>query len=288
MAPSNDGRGRLLGELRARGSRGGVIGEHRAMVSGRLTPSRVLSMVVVPVLLSALVALSLQPLGDVWRLALERLIPWLGLPGPIGFASATPSALFGFYVPHVTTPAPLPGVWHYWAVGGICALVLAVSLVLPVRLMPLRYYLRFATLIQLSSILYFAIRPDSFPYALPQYTLGFLQAGCAVLVLVPLVLGLTFYPFDIAVWRKVLLTAMVVGHMAVLLPLQVALHSYVVYHLSLLALPTMFFLWGLLIEVFVFVAFYGWGMSWPDAARATPALRGGQGRRGANADGGAR
>jgi len=123
---------------------------------------------------------------------------------------------------------------------------------------------------------------------LPQYTLGFLQAGCAVLVLVPLVLGLTFYPFDIAVWRKVLLTAMVVGHMAVLLPLQVALHSYVVYHLSLLALPTMFFLWGLLIEVFVFVAFYGWGMSWPDAARATPALRGGQGRRGANAEGGAR
>lgn len=273
LAPT-DGRQRLLGELRVRGSRGGVIGEHRAMVTGRLTTSRVFSMVLVPIFLSTMVALLLRPLGEGWRLLLERVAPWLGLTDPIGFASVSLGNVFSFYVPHVTTPAPLPGVVHFWIVGGMCALVLAVSLVLPPRLMPLRYYLRFATLIQLSSILYFAIRPDAFPYALPQYTLGFLQAGCAVLVLVPLVLGLTFFPFDIALWRKVLLTAMVVVHLAVLLPLQVVLHSYVVHHLSLLALPTMFFLWGLLLEVFVFVAFYGWGMSWPDAARATPSLDG--------------
>ncbi len=257
-----------------RGSRGGVIGEHRAMVSGRLTPSRILSMVIVPLLLSALVALAFRPLGALWRIVLERLVPWLGLPGDIGEATVSIGAFLSFQVPHVTTPAPLPGVWHFWAVGGICALVLAVSLILPTRFLPLRYYLRFSILVQLTSVLYFAWRPDSFPYALPEYTLGFMQAGCAVLFLIPLVLGFTYFPFDIALWRKVLLTAMTVGHIAILLPLQVLLHSYMVHHLSLLVLPTMFFLWGLLLEVFVFVAFYGWGMSWPDASRRPPALGG--------------
>ncbi len=277
--PAAGGRPRLLAELRARGSRGGVIGAHRAMVKGRLTPSLLGSMVVVPILLSALVALALEPLGRLWRVALEWLVDYLGLPGPVGFAHVSLGGALSFYVPHVTTPAPLPGTWHFWFVGGTCAVVLAVSLLLPGRFTPLRYYLRFATLVQLTSVLAFALRPDAFPYALPQYTLGFLQAGCAVLVLVPLVLGLTFFPFDIALWRKVLLTAIAVGHMAILLPVQVALHAWAAHHLSLLVLPTMFFLWGLLLEVFVFVAFYGWAMSWPDVVRPVPALPGTMGRR---------
>jgi hypothetical protein len=232
----------------------------------------------VPLLLSALVALALEPLGRLWRAALEALVAYLGLPGAIGFAHVSLGGSLSFYVPHVTTPAPLPEAWHFWFVGGCCAVVLAVSLLLPTRFTPLRYYLRFATLVQLTSVLAFALRPDAFPYALPQYTLGFLQAGCAVLVLVPLVLGLTFFPFDIALWRKVLLTALTVGHMAVLLPVQVALHAWAVHHLSLLVLPTMFFLWGLLLEIFVFVAFYGWAMSWPDVVRPVPALAAGAGR----------
>ncbi|MEO6443978.1 MAG: hypothetical protein ABIZ91_03285 [Gemmatimonadaceae bacterium] len=272
MTPATEtgGRARLLGELRARGSRGGVIGQHRAMVSGRLTPSRVVSMVVMPLLLSAIVALALRPLGSVWRAMLEWIVPQLGLPGDVGFAHVSLGPLLDFYVPHVSAAAPIPGAWHYWVVGAICALVLALTLVLPPRVLPLKYFLRFATLVQLTTFLTFAVRPDSFPYALPQYSLGFLQAGCALLVLIPLVLGLTYFPFDIALWRKVALTLMAVLHIALLLPLQVALHSYVVFHLSLLVLPTMFFIWGLLVEIFVFVAFYGWGMSWPDARLETP------------------
>ena len=246
------------------------------MVSGRLTPSRVLSMVVVPILLSSIVALGLRPLGSIWRLMLEWIVPRLGLPGEVGFASVSLGSLLTFYMPHVTTHAPLPGVWHYWVVGGACAVVLVVSLVLPPRFTPLKYFLRFATLVQLTTFLYFAIRPHGFPYALPQYTLGFLEAGCALLVLIPLVLGLTYFPFDIALWRKVALTVMAVLHVAILLPLQVALHAYVVFHLSLLALPALFFIWGLLLEVFVFVAFYGWGMSWPDAPLEAPGFTPGE------------
>lgn len=275
--PVGERRSRLLGELRVRGSRGGVIGQHRAMVSGRLTRSRVLSMVIVPLLLSALVLVAFRPLGQGWRWVLEHLVTWIGLPGEVAMASVSLGEILSFEIPLLTTLAPPPGSWHFWVVGGICALVLAVTLVLPERFTPLRYYLRFALLVQLSSVLAFVWRPDAFPYELPGYTLGLLQAGCAVLFLIPLVLGLTYFPFDIALWRKVLLVAMTVGHIAVLLPLQVAVHAYLVHHLSLLVLPTMFFLWGLLVEVFVFVGFYGWGMSWPDMSRRPLPLRGGGG-----------
>lgn len=272
VTSGEEGRGRLLGELRARGARGGVISEHRAMVSGRLTASRLTSMVVVPLLLAGSVTLALGPLGEAWGMALQWLAAFLRLPGEVDFASVSLGSILTFRVPYLTTVAPLPGPTHFLIVGAICAVVLALSFALPDRFLPLRYFLRFAALVQLTTILNFAVRPGTFPYDLLHYTLGFLEAGCAVLVLIPIVLGLTFFPFDIALWRKVALTAMAVAHVAVLLPMQVALHVYVVHHLSLLALPTMFFIWGILIEIFVFVALYGWGMSWPDARRGAPAL----------------
>jgi hypothetical protein len=268
VTPGAKGRSRLLGELRARGSRGGRIGEHRSMTAGRLTTSRLVSMVVMPALLSAVVVIGFRPLGEAWGMALARLASFLRLPGGVDYASVSLGTFLSFRVPFLQTPGPLPGPAHVWIVGGACVAVLALSFLLPPRFLPLRYFLRFATLVQLTALLDFAIRPGAFPYALPQYGLGFLQAGCAVMALVPLVLGLTFFPFDIALWRKVALTLMVVAHFAVLLPLQVALHVYVVHHLSLLAMPTMFFIWGILIEIFVFVAFYGWGMSWPDRTHA--------------------
>ena len=265
--PAAEGRERLLRDVRRRGARGGIIGAHRAMVTGRLTRARVTSMVVIPALLSAGVLAALGPLATAWQALLAWLLPRLGMLEPVATIVVWRRGPFTLTVPYVSATAPLPGTWHFWVVGGVCAVVLAASLVLPARFTPLRYFLRFATLVQLTSVVAFAVAPAAFPYALPQYTIGFLEAGAALLVLTPLVYGLTFFPFDIALWRKVLLTVLTLGHFAVLLPLQVVLHAYVAQHLSLLVLPVLFFLWGLLLEVFAFVAFYGWGMSWSDAGR---------------------
>jgi len=149
-------------------------------------------------------------------------------------------------------------------VGSVCVVAMVSSWLLPSRFLPLAYLLRFGTLVQLTAFLYFAIRPDSFPYELPPYLQSLFEIGSAVLVLVPIVYGFTLYPFDIAIWRKVLLTVGTVAHLAVLIPLQGTIHAFAIYHLSVLVMPSMFFLWGILLHVFVFVSFYGWGMSWPD------------------------
>ncbi|MFN8570478.1 MAG: hypothetical protein U0132_00400 [Gemmatimonadaceae bacterium] len=258
-------RNRLLAELRRRGSRGGVIAPHRAMLTGRLTPSLVVSILVIPVLTAVVMALALRPLGSLWGTMLRWLMERTSLPGDVALQGIELGPIFSFAVPYATTLARLP-VWSDMvAMSAVCAILLFIAWMLPSRFLPLAYYLRFGVLVQLTAILVFAIRPDSFPYALPPYTASLMEIGAAVLVLMPLVYGCTLFPFDIALWRKLALSLMALGHLAMLVPLQVFIHAYVIHHLSLLVMPTMFFLWGILVHVFVFVAFYGWGMSWPEA-----------------------
>jgi hypothetical protein len=271
MATSRQG---LLAELQRRGARGGVIGLHRAMVTGRLTPWRITSMVFIPLALSAGVLLLLAPLTDVWAQVLTFAQPRLALAGTVARdAVELPGALL-ISVPYLTTVARLPVAMDYWVVGAMCAAAVVVSVALPRRFLPLAYFLRFAVLLQLTAFLNFALRPDAFPYDLPRYLQSLFHIGAAVLVLLPLVLGFTYFPFDVALWRKVMLAVLAVGHIAILVPLLALVHAYLIVRLSLLVMPTLFFLWGIIPLLFAFIAIYGWAMSWPEvAARATVGAR---------------
>jgi hypothetical protein len=255
-------RERLLADLRIRGVRGGVIAQHRAMKTVPFTPLRAVTLIVFPILLAALVVVSLPWVADAWTWMFEALRGFLGLPGSVGRQTISIGSYPIADVPYLTTPAGLPTRVQWGVVGLVCAVALLGSLLLSSRLLPLAYYLRFAVLVQGSAFLVFALGGQAFPYLLPQYLLGFTEAGTAVLVLVPLVLGVTYFAFDVTLWQKIGLTALVVAHFAVFLPLQVVLHAFAIHHLSLLVMPTMLFLFGVLLEVFAFVAFYGWGMSW--------------------------
>jgi hypothetical protein len=81
-------------------------------------------------------------------------------------------------------------------------------------------------------------------------------------VLSPFLVAFTFHIFDFLLWQKFAMGALLLGHLAVLLPLQAAVHTWVIYRASLLAMPMMFLIFGVLLDVFVYVALYGWGMSW--------------------------
>ena len=260
LAKSREG---LLEELRRRGARGGVIAPHRAMITGRLTPWRLTSMVIVPLLLAVITAFLLPRLAGIWSWLLGQLIGPLGLPGEV---AREPATVFGLTVamPYLTTNASMPASAHFWTVGAISGVALVASVLLPERFLPLRYFLRFAVLIQVTAFAVFALRPATFPYDLPRYVLSLFEIGGAFLVLLPLLLGFTYFPFDVSWWRKLLLTTLSVGHIAVLIPLQVLVHAFLIHHLSLLVMPAMFLLWGILPLLFAFIALYGWAMSWPD------------------------
>lgn len=265
-----------LAPLRARGARGGVIPPHRSMVQLRWTGRRAARAAILALAGFAATLALLPALGRLWGLFFPWALEALGLPSPIGWHLLEPSPLIRIAVPYPLLDGPDPGRGHWLAVGGATLAALLASFLLPARYLPARYFLRFVVAVQAVSLGYFALgRP--FPYPLPGYLGGLLSAGMAVLTLVPIALGLGFYIFDHSLARQVLLTVLVLGHLAILLPLQSLVHAYLIHRLSLLVQPTLFFIFGLWVEVLVVVAFYGWAMSWPgkEMPRAEPTGSGG-------------
>jgi hypothetical protein len=131
------------------------------------------------------------------------------------------------------------------------------------RWIPLRYFLRLLAFLQGTAIAFFAIAPGAFPYRLQDHVFLLLAAGLVVMGLVPLVLSLTLHVFDLALWRKVLVTLALLVHLSVFLPLQVLVHVGLVLEGSALVMPVLFLVFGLLLDVLILVAFYGWALSWP-------------------------
>jgi len=252
-----------LADLRARGARGGVIRKHRAMVGLDWTPGRVARSLILSITGAVGLVALLPLLGRAYTMFYEEVVWWVGLPAGVSTTTYQIGALLSVPVPYLRLAAPWPQQWHWIVVGSFTAVAFLLSFALPARFLPARYFLRFVAMVQAVSLGYFAFSAPPFLYPLPGYTAGMLAAGMAVLVLVPVVLGFAFYIFDHDLGRQLLFTLAVIGHMAVLLPVQVLIHAWLSHYLSALVQPTLFFIFGLLVEVLVFVAFYGWAMSWP-------------------------
>ncbi len=233
------------------------------MVGLDWTVGRVARAIILSSVTAVAVVVLLPLLGRAYTLFYEEIVWWVGLPAGVSTTDYQIGSLLTVPVPYLRLGAPWPAQWHWIVVGSFTAVAFLLSFVLPARYLPARYFLRFVAMVQSVSLGYFAFSSPPFLYPLPGYSAGMLAAGMAVLVLVPIVLGFAFYIFDHDLGRQLLLTVAVLGHMALLLPLQVLIHAWLAHYLSALVQPTLFFVFGLLVEVLVFVAFYGWAMSWP-------------------------
>lgn len=264
---------RRLEALRFRGHQGGVIAPHRAMVGLRWTAWRFITTLVLSLGgLAGFLAL-LPRLGQGWQLLFLRARDFLGLGVPIGDQTLSLPGGISFTLPVVATLTPLPDTRALWIAGIASVAVFLLSFLLPERFTPLRYFLRLLVLAQATAILFFALSRDPFPYRLEDHVFILLTAGLVVMGLVPLLLGLTLHVFDLAFWRKLLLTLLLLAHLAVFVPLNVLVHVWLVMQGTALVMPVLFLVFGLLLDVFIFVTFYGWALSWggnPERRDAPP------------------
>jgi hypothetical protein len=255
-------RARQLESVRIRGVKGGVIAPHRSMVGlpwtiWRLFTTLILSLGGVAALLAAL-----PYLGRFWQLVFERTRDFLGIHAPLGDQVLSLPGGLEFTLPVLAVATPQPDMLVLWIAGIVCAVVFVASFALPERFTPLRYFLRFLVVLQGSAILFFAVSRDPFPYRLQDHVYLLLTAGLVVMALVPLVLGFTLHLFDLAFWKKLLLTLALLIHFAVWLPLQALVHLWLILHGTALLMPVLFLMGGMLLDVLIFVAFYGWALSW--------------------------
>lgn len=201
-------------------------------------------------------------LARFWTLGFERGRSFLRLQVLLGEQSLLLPGGLQLALPDLSAVTPIPDE-RTLMIAALASLgVLVLSFVLPHRFTPLRYFLRLLVVIQATAIGFFWWSPEPFPYRITDHVFILLTAGLVVMGLVPLLLGLTLHVFDLALWRKLLLTALILGHLAVFVPLNVLVHVWLLLHASAVVMPVLFLIFGLLLNVFVFVAFYGWALSW--------------------------
>ncbi|MBK8165211.1 MAG: hypothetical protein IPK64_04490 [bacterium] len=263
VRPAERSLDRRLEELRGRGYRGGFIPRHRALLSSPRHGGKLLT---AGLLVLAFWALLFVTRHGVARLWLGIMDFWRSVVGMEGAASLVSYELAGlrFDVPYLAFQAATPGELAWLVGAGITAVVLVASLFLPHRLLPLSYFLRIAGFFQATAQVYFHFWGDHFPYTGDGYVHGTMIAGFFLLALVPPLLGFTYYLFDFSLGRKIGLTAAMLGHLVIMIPLQYFLHAWLMHHASLLVMPVLFFIAGLPLDVMMFIALFGWGFSWQD------------------------
>jgi len=256
---------RELRRLRHRGCAGGFIARHRAMV---VSPVHAFKLIGASVLVVALMLAwyALYPL--VARFWVGMLDFWQQVLGLGGYVTTLRYRLFDrlpFDVPYLGAGAGWPGAWLWWGGLIVVALLVVVSLLLPRRYLPIAYMLRIVAGFQATAQVFFAFWPRAFPYTADGYVHGMLIASVFFISLVPILLGFTYYIFDFSLRQKLALTAVIVLHQIVMIPLQYVAHAWVMHHFSVLFLPVLFFIAGLPLNVVIFIALYSWGFSWPSA-----------------------
>ena len=252
----------MLALVRSTGAQGGRIDPHRSIATIDLHALDLVLAAGLTALGVAVYVVILPWVTRLWTWTFAALAEPLGIGGVVAQRVTTIASTVDVSVPYFAATASPPSATAWWIAFVLTVLTIVGTFFLGKARLPLAYALRFAAAIQTSALIFFALAPGRFPHDLAGYVSGMMLVGAVLIGIVPIVLGLTFYLIDVGWSRKVALTLMVMAHLAVLVPLQYALQAAVIVHGSLIVLPLCFILFGMLPEIMVLIAFFGWGMSW--------------------------
>jgi hypothetical protein len=246
--------------IRSRGHRGGVIPMHRALAHFRLGPMNLVTSVSLFFFFSSVWLVLLPRVCRFW----SRLLAWslsrLPLQASLDLSQHHLSS-FRLQIPYLRMESVLPTPSTWVLTCALTLLLFALTCLIPRTLMPIIYLARAILLIQASALLYFALWPLQFKHTPDSYIEALVNSGIGLISVVPFLFALTYYIFDFGLWKKAILTALTMTHMAIFLPFQILLQALVLQH-SLLFMPVLYIVFGIALDVMLIIAFYSWGMTW--------------------------
>lgn len=243
-----------------RGHRGSVISMHRALAQFDLGPMNLFSGIWLCFSFSFIWLELLGPVCRFWG----RLLGWALLQLPLHAQLAIAEyqvRSFTLQVPYLEIQVVLPDPVIWSSTCGVTLAGLALTFLLPKRIMPVAYLARAILLVQASALLYFALWPSRFPHTPGSYMEGLTSAGLCLISIVPFLFACTYYIFTFALWKKALLTMLAMAYLVVFFPLQMLVEALVLQQ-SVLFLPPLYIVFGLPLDVLLLIAFYSWGMTW--------------------------
>lgn len=236
---------------------------HRSMHSLPLLLGRVLTGLVLALAFTWLLAW-LQPwIAATWMAQFVWWMQALEIPlriAPLGTQASSlwllPVPIFDMPLRDISPLAPwvhaLVAVSLWWLAGW-----------LPDAARPGAFLLRFAVLLHGCAIAYFLIWPASFPHSLFEHTAGGFRQMWALMLLAPWMHLLVYYLLPFPLWSRVVLTCATLFYLFVLTPLLYATHAALIHRASLILMPLLELLLGVMVAIIGMVALYGWAMGWP-------------------------
>jgi hypothetical protein len=261
-------------DLRHRGHKGGYILNHRALLTSRWGGDKLLVAAGMSIVLFLGYLFAMKWVSLLWAEMLSFWSEVLGMQSYVTMVHYRFGDVFSFSTPYLHFRSPVPDYVDLLVGAVITFIIFVATFFLPKRHLPLIYFLRVVVFFHACAQLFFTFVPLSFPYGAAGYVHGLLIAGLALIAVVPVVLAFTYYIFDFTFVKKLGLTLIIMAHFIIMIPLQFAAHAFVLYHTSLLMLPLLFFIFGLPLNVMIFIAFYSWGASWKNKLYEEPAPRG--------------
>jgi len=247
--------------LRSRGHRGGVIPMHRALAHFRLGPMNLVTSISLFFFFSSIWLILLPRVCRFWGRLLAWSLPYLPLQASLDMTERHLS-FFRLQIPYLRMEPILPSPTT-WLITSVLTLTLfALTWLLPRTLMPVSYLVRAILAIQASALLYFALWPLHFKHTPDSYMEALVNSGIGLISVIPLLFALTYYIFDFGLWKKALLTALTMTHLALFLPFQLLIQALVLQN-SVVFMPLLYIVFGLAADVMLIIGFYSWGMTWP-------------------------
>jgi len=235
---------------------------HRALRALQFPARRWLSLLLLPPLFNTLIWISHDTIGSGWTMFFEFWLKWLDLPGSVTSSVIHLPAGLELRLPILHVPAAAPDSAIWLATLAATLAILLLSFMVSDDYLPLRYLLRLSVIIQATALFCFAVFPASFPYTASSHVHDGLLLVALLIAVVPWLHALTYYVFPFSVLQKIALTGITMTYFLVLAPVQYLLHAWLLHHSSLMALPILYLLFGLLLDLLMLVAIYAWAMSW--------------------------
>jgi hypothetical protein len=235
---------------------------HRALARLTFPRQRWLHVLGLPLLFTTGLWMGSEKLIMWWAWALNQGMSILGLNGVVR-AQAMQQLRWNTPVIVVTDiPAASPTSLQ-WMVGLlIVGVLLVLSFLISPERTPSRYLLRALALCHSSALVFFGVFHAQLPYSLDNHLAAGITMAWMFMLLVPWLHAACFHVFGFGWWRKAMLTILTLVHQVVFVPAQYLFHIALVQTYSLLQLPVLYLLCGVLLNVLVFICLYAWAMSW--------------------------
>jgi hypothetical protein len=129
------------------------------------------------------------------------------------------------------------------------------------RLHPVKVIIRGLCLIQASACIFFMVSPARFPYTLTQHVQSLLEMGYGLMLATGPMLALGWGILTPSPLPKIIAPLGVLAYFTLMLPHKVLLHVWLLTHASVLFMPVLFLSFGLLFDLWIFIALYAWLVS---------------------------